>query len=640
MKKLLSFAVGAALFAGIASTQQLKAQIYADFNLVRLDSVPSMPFQSIDGDGVELTANSFFDKPTSTVVNRDDGYARITLPFDYTYNGQKFRANTDPIFVSINGFIVFGNPPAIEANNSLALFTNSASYPENVVAPFWGDHIYRLPSDNATLPLGANQYQVSKIFIKKDADKVTIEWKDLNILDKTIKTSVATFQLIIYKADPATRSDQGAIEFAYGTAGKRPGQASSDEGLATVGASVGVKGWAGQPGNDADFINAFVDRDKNLQKTDKRLSANWPPSGATDKRFRFVPIIRHFVPDSWGDGDADMSRDKFGVHFGETKQNIFVNTSDVKVIMRSIATRVPLDSIAGRAAYHGDVNHNGRFVYDINLQKRMIPVKVVHENDTLGVGDLVSNIARDLRFEITEFDAALITHYMAARVPQLPWLLDTIPMYGKVEAKATAVVFGTPTKLSNGSFTMPLYLNGNLDGAIATKFDINGVIEDVSTVDVDNVLAEYDNNRLVVAGSSIFKSGEAVCYITFRVDSDELNISNLTYNDVVLENTKIDLTSDVENDDVNKMLANYPNPFAVSTSIAVNVEKSGFYTLSIYDVQGNLVKTLISSNLDAGLNSYLWDGTDNNGSRVESGMYIYRLIGDNVSVSNTMQIVK
>lgn len=71
---------------------------------------------------------------------------------------------------------------------------------------------------------------------------------------------------------------------------------------------------------------------------------------------------------------------------------------------------------------------------------------------------------------------------------------------------------------------------------------------------------------------------------------------------------------------------NYPNPFNPSTNLRFSLADQGPVTVAIYDVRGQLVKTLVKDQtMDAGQHVLHWDGTNNSGVRVGSGIYIYRL---------------
>jgi hypothetical protein len=70
---------------------------------------------------------------------------------------------------------------------------------------------------------------------------------------------------------------------------------------------------------------------------------------------------------------------------------------------------------------------------------------------------------------------------------------------------------------------------------------------------------------------------------------------------------------------------NYPNPFNPSTLIKYALPKESNVQLTIYDIMGREIRTLISSRQDAGYKEVVWNGTDNNNQKVSSGIYIYRL---------------
>jgi flagellar hook assembly protein FlgD len=77
--------------------------------------------------------------------------------------------------------------------------------------------------------------------------------------------------------------------------------------------------------------------------------------------------------------------------------------------------------------------------------------------------------------------------------------------------------------------------------------------------------------------------------------------------------------------------SNYPNPFNPSTTIKFSMPTAGHLKLSIFNVRGQLVKTLIDGIRPAGADqTIMWDGTDERGSSAASGVYFYeaRAMGD------------
>ena len=90
-----------------------------------------------------------------------------------------------------------------------------------------------------------------------------------------------------------------------------------------------------------------------------------------------------------------------------------------------------------------------------------------------------------------------------------------------------------------------------------------------------------------------------------------------------------------------KMLnQNFPNPFNPETTISFDMPKAAPANLSIYNVKGQLVKTLFNGNAAFGRNNMVWNGTDNNGASVTSGLYFYRLSTDGKVETRKMMLMK
>lgn len=68
-----------------------------------------------------------------------------------------------------------------------------------------------------------------------------------------------------------------------------------------------------------------------------------------------------------------------------------------------------------------------------------------------------------------------------------------------------------------------------------------------------------------------------------------------------------------------------PNPFNPATTISVTVPKRTHVTLSIYDITGRRVNTLVDRTMERGLERIVWNGRDANGNPVSSGVYFYRV---------------
>ncbi len=84
---------------------------------------------------------------------------------------------------------------------------------------------------------------------------------------------------------------------------------------------------------------------------------------------------------------------------------------------------------------------------------------------------------------------------------------------------------------------------------------------------------------------------------------------------------------------------NYPNPFNPSTSIKFALPKDADVQLKVYDLLGREVRTLVNSDVKAGRHEVLWDGRNEMGAQVASGVYLYRITaGSFVSIKKMMML--
>ncbi len=85
---------------------------------------------------------------------------------------------------------------------------------------------------------------------------------------------------------------------------------------------------------------------------------------------------------------------------------------------------------------------------------------------------------------------------------------------------------------------------------------------------------------------------------------------------------------------------NYPNPFNPSTQISYQVNKPGNYTLTVYNVLGQTVETLVNKFHSTGTYTMTWNGLDDQGLRAGSGLYFYRLQGEGFVMTKKMVLLK
>ncbi|MCK4413428.1 MAG: T9SS type A sorting domain-containing protein [Candidatus Eisenbacteria sp.] len=84
------------------------------------------------------------------------------------------------------------------------------------------------------------------------------------------------------------------------------------------------------------------------------------------------------------------------------------------------------------------------------------------------------------------------------------------------------------------------------------------------------------------------------------------------------------------------LFQNQPNPFAPETRIDFELPREGPVELAIYSVNGRLIRSLLKEKRSAGPHTVRWDGRDDDGRKVASGVYFYNLTAPGVQESRQM----
>ncbi len=85
---------------------------------------------------------------------------------------------------------------------------------------------------------------------------------------------------------------------------------------------------------------------------------------------------------------------------------------------------------------------------------------------------------------------------------------------------------------------------------------------------------------------------------------------------------------------------NFPNPFNPSTTIAFDLPTPGRVNLSVYNLRGQLVRTLVDGEMPAGYQKVVWDGKDNSGSVAANGQYLFRISSEGRVFTKKMLLLK
>lgn len=84
----------------------------------------------------------------------------------------------------------------------------------------------------------------------------------------------------------------------------------------------------------------------------------------------------------------------------------------------------------------------------------------------------------------------------------------------------------------------------------------------------------------------------------------------------------------------------YPNPFSSNTTISFNLPSEGRVSLKVYNVMGQLIKTVCEGQKPAGVHKINWNGNDESGNKVSNGIYLYRLVTNDQSQTKKVIVIR
>lgn len=230
-----------------------------------------------------------------------------------------------------------------------------------------------------------------------------------------------------------------------------------------------------------------------------------------------------------------------------------------------------------------------------------------------------------------------------------------------------AFKFNGNTRLINSSVTVLSSTNPLPEPTVASCRDLEqageevesyeGVLVKINTVTVSS-LNQYDWYVTDATGSEALIDDDMATMDAFNAMSELVEGQQLSYimgifnysfgtykvqiRDVADLGTTVGIDDNVQVNPYDYALyENFPNPFNPETQIRFSIGDQENVRLSIYDVMGRQVRTLIQGeSFKSGFHVVNWDGRDNAGHSVASGMYIYRIIAGDYISDKKMLLVK
>jgi len=306
----------------------------------------------------------------------------------------------------------------------------------------------------------------------------------------------------------------------------------------------------------------------------------------------------------------------------------------------------------------GDVSRNGEIrAFDASLVLQDVVGLITLDAGQRALGDVRCSGS------LTAFDAGLILEYVAGLSEFFPCQFENVPTRmipdwtgyeeGEFQVSMPDVAVGAGESVE---FTIGLTGQGELLAhTYRLRFDPDRVVvEDVMTTSATSAAALHWNESSAGVLDIALATGEVLDVtdgVRIRIRG-RAEVAPGEFGTVTLERAMLNeqvVVSEVTDATVPSrhdfgLDPNRPNPFNPSTTIQFSVpgmaSDEALVELVVFDVQGRLVRSLLAERLSAGDHSIVWDGRDDAGRMVSSGLYLYRLNAGDQSDVRKMMLLK
>jgi len=596
----------------------------------------------------------------------DEGTEAVTLPFVFKYDGYDY----DMIQIDINGWAELGygdmNSERGLTGGGILFYSSKDNYnlgdearPLKTLAPWWDD-----------LDTGG-EGSISYETIGSEPNRVFIvQWKNIRA-DSTYESSaLVNFQLRLYEA-------MNTIEYHYGPVVS--GTFSNEK----AGASIGFKDHMGGDYHFYDVIRGGTGRTSDLI-TDLSPITDWPgpdscfvihtiplkgaeweaqSSGTTNNLYgvNAVSETNAWIVGVYGtvlhttDGGEtwdDVWTQSDTVHFYDVE---CIDDNTVLVLGYSIDTQSILTSHIYKTT---DCGSSWILVYEEN-SIWLNDIEMFGLSEGFAVGDPVDHVwvmltTTDAGDTWSRVNTAPLAADGEVSTPYaVCWVTSSIGWFGSNMSKAYRTTdSGTnwsPVDIPNYNNFMRIAFfetgiglaasgdafqrttdNGNAWQSM-TPPD-NDIIQNIVVFnDVFWLLSEkaiYASMDQGLSWELLTSTTEKMQDLSLVLNGNELSGWAVGKNGSILYYKKGKVTTIIPDDNLPREIVlwqNYPNPFNPTTTIRYDLHSTGKVVLTIYNMVGQKVKTLVNETQTPGNKIITWDGRDDSGNLVSSGIYIYRL---------------
>jgi len=251
---------------------------------------------------------------------------------------------------------------------------------------------------------------------------------------------------------------------------------------------------------------------------------------------------------------------------------------------------------------------------------------------------------------VTAYDAWLILQKIAGNISSFPvedsllskigvnnFVMSVEPVSGS--ENLILVKFSSKEQITNIA-AFEIHLNYESDAVSFLEYTFSEEMENLWTITNSEEPGIF---RLSTIAQPYTELAEDFLILTFRIEGNNANTGDFNVTHFLINETNVleSLDERVKSvPEVYNLYQNFPNPFNPETRIDFQLPKGSEVTLKIYNILGQEIKTLVSEEKEAGYYSILWNGENNYGIKVSSGIYIYQIRAGDFIKSRKMVYIR
>ena len=267
------------------------------------------------------------------------------------------------------------------------------------------------------------------------------------------------------------------------------------------------------------------------------------------------------------------------------------------------------------------------------------------KNQWSGSNDIWSQVTYDVQPGMNIFTWEYAKDGYSSAGSDCAWIDDIVfPSTGGVTGApaisldATSVDFGNVTIGETAS--LPFTVHNNGDAVLIGSMELSApfAVQQGNGAPGNFIYIVVPAQSFLTVNLSFTPLNETAQNVTLLINTDDP--ANPTLSVELLGVGQPLASSDQISPVVTELKGNYPNPFNPSTTIAYSVKDATPVLIGIYNIKGQLVRTLVDAPKAAGNHLVVFDGLDNNRQPLSSGVYFYRMQAGDYSKSQKMIMMK